>query len=74
MHRKHAVTFYVQAIETDRVEVATAKGKSRQWVSIADWLNNAAATCDRPICERCAVEVGVDLHRCPEHAKGERTA
>lgn len=29
---------------------------------------NDLATCDRPICRRCAVEVGRKLHRCPEHA------
>lgn len=24
-------------------------------------------TCDRPLCHACAVEVGRDEHRCPEH-------
>lgn len=26
-------------------------------------------TCDRPLCERCATEVGPDRHLCPAHAK-----
>lgn len=29
---------------------------------------NGLATCDRPLCRRCAVEVARGLHRCKEHA------
>lgn len=27
-------------------------------------------TCDRPLCDRCAVVVGEDRHHCPVHKQG----
>jgi hypothetical protein len=26
-----------------------------------------AGTCDKPLCERCAIHVGADLDNCPHH-------
>jgi len=31
-------------------------------------------TCDRPLCERCATEVGPDRHLCPAHARAHDKA
>jgi len=68
LHRERRVTFYLMAIEGERLQVATESGKSLQWISHADWFNKAAATCDQPICARCATAVGAHLHHCPAHA------
>lgn len=31
----------------------------------------AGKTCDRKLCERCAVETGAERHLCPAHARAE---
>lgn len=68
LHRERRVTFYLGAIEGERLQVHTEGGKSMQWISHADWFNKAAATCNAPICDRCASSAGPDLHHCPQCA------
>jgi hypothetical protein len=34
---------------------------------LCDWPLGAGKTCDKPLCERHAVEVGPDRHYCPDH-------
>lgn len=36
--------------------------------------SKAGKTCDRHICERCAVDVGTNLDYCQVHARAERPA
>jgi hypothetical protein len=36
--------------------------------SLCDFPVGNGKTCDRPLCEHCASEVGPDLHYCPAHA------
>jgi hypothetical protein len=79
LHRTHGVTFYVWSYDaqTELVSIALtppptvigARFKRAQTVTLADWYAKADATCDRPVCERCAVTVGRDLHHCPAHAR-----
>lgn len=37
---------------------------------LCDWKvkERKSGTCDKPICRRCALEVGPDKHLCREHA------
>lgn len=35
---------------------------------LCDHLRGDGQTCDAPLCEEHATEVGPDRHRCPEHA------
>lgn len=39
---------------------------------LCDYPVKAFRTCDRPICRRCATEIGEDRHLCPEHRKRPR--
>lgn len=34
---------------------------------LCDFTVGQGKTCDAPMCERCATEVGLDLHHCPTH-------
>lgn len=36
---------------------------------LCDWRMPSGKTCDRPLCVRCALQVGDDLHLCPRHYK-----
>lgn len=74
LHNQHRRTFYVRRVNeiTREVTIAHERG-ALQVVSWDDWFRKASATCDRPICAKCAVEVGPGLHHCPAHARLRRT-
>lgn len=76
LHRERKVVFYVWSLVSvegvDHVTISTHQPGSRcsgvlQTVSVDDWFRKTMATCDRALCERCAVKVG-SLDVCPEHA------
>jgi len=77
LHREHRVLFHVWAVEGDAVTIAQQPPGSRcvhvQTVTRADWFAKSAATCDRPICSRCAVSAGPDRDICPPHARAAKS-
>lgn len=78
LHRERKVLFYVwrlvQVAGVDHVVISTKPpGDScgvRQTVTVDDWHRKSSATCDRPICTRCRVQVG-PLDYCPAHARAK---
>jgi hypothetical protein len=74
LHKEHKLLFFVWSVNGDTVTISqqdpatTFRPGITQTVPIADWLAKADATCDRPVCSRCAVRVG-DLDLCGVHAR-----
>lgn len=70
LHRLHNVVFYVWAVEGESVRISTSQPGSgvSQTATIDEWLRKTVATCDRPVCRRCAVRQG-KLDICPAHAR-----
>jgi hypothetical protein len=38
--------------------------------NLCDFEVSPGKTCDVPICERCAIQIGPDAHLCPSHSAG----
>jgi hypothetical protein len=79
LHREHSVVFYVWQLVSvegvDHVEISTAQPGhhgTRQTVSVDDWFRKTSATCDRPVCRRCAVRSG-SLDLCAAHGRQQQT-
>ncbi len=80
VHRKHGIVFYVHEVQTNPDDpddhlicIATSQPgarpiKSPQTVTEEDWYFKTDATCDRPVCRRCAVRSGT-LDFCAAHGR-----
>lgn len=69
VHKQHKQLYYVRSINGAELTISTSETCGvLQVVSLAEWNEKADATCDRPICGRCAVNVeGQDW--CQAHAR-----
>jgi hypothetical protein len=76
LHKKHQLPFRILAVDTAAGQVTVTRhdgGGALQAVSIDEWFSKTDATCDRPVCRRCAVSVG-SLDYCGVHGRAlERT-
>jgi hypothetical protein len=65
LHKTHRRVFYVRAVHRYRIDEAAGRSLRR---CASDWFAKTSATCDRPICDGCAVDVeGLDY--CRPHAE-----
>jgi hypothetical protein len=76
LHIERNVVFYVWSVKADAITISPSEPGSRrhgvlQTVTLAEWFTKSTATCDRPICARCAVRVGPDRDLCGAHARLE---
>lgn len=75
LHREHKVVFFVWSLSNvegvDHVTISTAAPGHHgalQTVPVAEWFRKTTATCDKPVCRRCATSVdGLDF--CGPHAR-----
>ncbi|MBI2313551.1 MAG: hypothetical protein HYU77_13710 [Betaproteobacteria bacterium] len=53
-----------------RIETCVQRGEMASL--LCDYPVVRGVTCDVPLCARCAVEIGPNLHLCPGHAERYR--
>ena len=71
LHRKHQLPFRILSVDTGAGQVSVSRHDGRgvlQVVTIDEWFAKTDATCDRPVCRRCAVSVG-GLDYCGVHGR-----
>lgn len=78
LHREHKIVFYVWTVDAEASTVIIGQSPpplpgqrpciAPQKRSFAEWFAKSDATCDRPICSRCATEAG-ELDLCQPHAR-----
>jgi hypothetical protein len=77
LHRERQAIFYVHRIDGESLHISSKStdvpGAPLQQVTREEWFAKTDATCDRPICRRCAVRVG-RLDYCGAHGRAAKQA